>query len=201
MAQHEEYINYKVQTSILEFGENAPGTFYEKLIGLIVHCRVETDREQEFKDLKQLVEENFDQILKEVNSRWLLSIVDTYADCGTNQEISNATLISYIVGSTRVMQSYVQLCDEPEEFDPDYLKDLRQSPLWDGFLTFNFLYDDTMRNAFRRIHASLRSTPLLHAIFLELLQRMLDNDSILAKLCNIHGANYIHINNYPENIL
>ena len=186
----DHYINKKTEWNLAQFPAGMD-KYCPDILRAIVSCRVNHhDKLEQFGILRNAVKNNIDDIVEKWNSRWILSIIDTYADLGTDIEKSNATLISHIFNSIRMMESYLELCHHPK-MDEQYFQDIKQLPLWDGFLTFNLRYGNTMENCFSRVEQAVKATPILETLYTELLKRTLTNSNIFATLCDMHQNNLI----------
>src|SRR6056300_468971 len=186
----EEYIAAKTRWNLNDFKQKMD-PYCADILRAIVSCRVHNhDEIEQFNILHKAVIENLDDIIEKWNSRWMLSIIDTYADMGKSIERSNATLISHVFNSVRMFDSYLELCHNPS-MDEEYFQTIKQIPLWDGFLTFNLRYGNTMENCFARIDGCLNNTPHLKRMYEELLTRMMQADNIFATLCKNHQNDLI----------
>jgi hypothetical protein len=68
--------------------------FARKLIELIILCRREIDISDNFKALDSMVCRRIDYICKKFNYRWINSIIDTYADMGTDTQMLQGMILS-----------------------------------------------------------------------------------------------------------
>ena len=78
------------------------------LLPMIKACRRNADRYKllgSWLTLSEFVEENIDDICEQLDSRWLISICDTYADYGDAIHKCNATLISLLCNYERIVQT------------------------------------------------------------------------------------------------
>lgn len=162
-----------------------------EIIAGIVKCRRGYEMEESWPAFKNNVEKNIERIVENWNSRWMLSIVDTYADYGTQLEQATSTLISAFFNNMRMMDSYLMLLDK-KEFNDELWHNIKQEPLWDGFLTFNLRYGDTMINLYKRMQRTIDRTPLLKSIFEELLQRAVEHTNTFSFLVNKHERGLIY---------
>jgi polysaccharide pyruvyl transferase WcaK-like protein len=76
---------------------------------LTVYLRRGVDTHASFRCLRQLVEGNLDLAITQLNTRWLISICDSYADFGNPIESRNALLISSFLNWERLAESYALL--------------------------------------------------------------------------------------------
>lgn len=155
---------------------------------LIVNLRRGIDAEQSWQQLRTIVEGQGEQLCRQLNTRWLVSICDTYVDFGTEIERRNAMFITMLanlekVGQTFVMWrvNYVDPFEVPASHQPRKLK------LWDGMTSMHLDIGDVTNNLFRRLDNLLASTPHLHAIFKTVIARIASHDTILGTLNKRHG--------------
>jgi hypothetical protein len=165
-----------------------PQRVLPQLMALTVYLRRGVHTEATFRCLRQLIEGNLDLALAQLDSRWLVSICDSYADFGDPQEARNALLISSFVTWERMAETYM-LWAEPERktlrVESPVATDGR--PLWDGLSTMLLTRGDTTNNLFIRYARMLEPTPQLLRIWRILLERVRTHDSVLAALNVPHG--------------
>jgi len=116
-----------------------------------------------------------------MNSRWLLSILETYADCAEEPLRNNAMLATVPVTWERFSQTLIKnawiVRDNPKK------EMYGQKPIYDGLMTQQLLLADTPTNFFKRTMNILESTPIIQMIYVELIKRMLNTkESTLHKL-------------------
>ncbi|MBX3454269.1 ATP-binding cassette domain-containing protein [Ferrovibrio sp.] len=132
----------------------------------------------DFAAFDALVRQHLDFLRLNLSSRWLISILDSYADGGSEVERSAAILASGLfnwekLGLTR---RHIDL----QRLDGDYLGPVDLTPfrtplsLWDG-MTILGIPGDMPRAFVKRLRRALRPAPHLAAIFEILLERALDN--------------------------
>jgi hypothetical protein len=137
------------------------------------------------------IEEHVGDICRHFNTRWLISVVDTYADYGSAVERGNALCISVIGSWEKLALTERTMSDEGENAKPapEKLAEMqRPLPLWDGMTTMIMTSGANMLpNMFRRINASMCQTPVLQRILLTILQRIeSDPSSTLSRINTFH---------------
>ena len=111
-----------------------------------------------------------EQICREYSSRWLQSILDTYADYGH----PGALAVSVMMTMEKLSMT--------QETDRKH-----QRHLWDGLMSIPPSCD-SMKGMFRRMSWALRDSPELLAIFKELVSRMLQHEpSLIARWAAMKG--------------
>jgi hypothetical protein len=154
---------------------------------LIVNLRRKVDLEENWALFREQVEGNTEAVCEGLNTRWLISVCDTYVDMGNEIERRNAMLIVTLVNMEKVGQSYVnwRLNYEapftmPEAHEP------RKIQLWDGMTSMHLVIGDVTNNLFRRMEMLLADTPHLRAIYHAVLARIATHDTILGAMNKYH---------------
>lgn len=158
------------------------------IVPLIACLRRNIDTEINMLLLRHAVEAYTDEICKQLNARWLVSICDTYADFGTEIEKRNAFLISMLVNFEKVAQSYAYWrLGYPETLDVTGPMEHRKIPLWDGMTSFHLVIGDVTNNMFGRLTELLKETPVFEKIFKRIVQGLATQETILGTLNKHHG--------------
>jgi hypothetical protein len=107
------------------------------------------------------------EVINLCNTRWLISICDTYADHGTNLEQSTACIIIGIYNLIRIEYT-VKLCTSRRLLkNPSILS--KSHDCYDGMHCIqNVKWEDTLRNYSKRLRKVLERTPTLEYIFKKL---------------------------------
>ncbi len=161
----------------------------DKILDLIIKLRRKINPETNWREFDNLVKNNIKTICKRINTRFLISICDTYVDYGNPIESRNAMIISAITNMEKLSQTYFAMFDTSlNKKKIKYLKS-NKIELWDGMTSFNLSKGDLTQNMFRRIDQCLQETPELHAIFVTLLKRIKKNNNktILGGLNKYHN--------------
>lgn len=162
-------------------------TLLERLRPMIAKLRRRIDPEKNWIAFRVFIENNIDDVCRELNTRWLVSVCDTYIDYGDDVERRNAMIITTLTNMEKVAQSYLMWrvnYDDP--FNVPLAHEPRKMELWDGMTSMNIQAGDVTNNLFRRIHFLLEPTPHLYAIFKTVLHRISVNDTILAAIDKRH---------------
>jgi hypothetical protein len=139
---------------------------------------------EEWQLFKKFTEENKSYILDNFNLRWLLSVVDTYADCGEPLEKSNAMLVDSFMTNEKLRQTEKCIFDfvEKPADKKDFIRHI------DSLYSVNLgAGDDTVNNYFKRVFDCLKETPVLYAIFLKYMEFAWENDTVFAALTPHYG--------------
>ncbi len=135
-----------------------------------------------------MVERNIDRICATFDSRWLISICDTYVDYGDKVVSRNAMLIVQIANfeklwATNLLMYDVKLNKEKERI----LRKHRVVHLWDGMYSMNINHGDMINNFFNRLNALMAETPVLEKIYYTVLERMKQHGTTLSNLNKYHA--------------
>jgi hypothetical protein len=134
----------------------------------------------EWLEFKKIVEDNKEFVLKNFNLRWLLSVVDTYADCGAPVEQSSAMLVDSFFTFEKLRSGEQGLICSTKR-DPPILC----MPVFDGTCLSSINMgegDDTLINYFHRVFKCLDRTPMLRDIFIVFMENAWKFDSHFSAL-------------------
>jgi len=162
---------------------------FEKIVNLIKNLRKGINKNENWNEFKTTIENNIQIICKNFNTRWLVSICDTYVDYGNPIEKRNAMLISLLINMEKLGQTNLLLYYKT--INPVNIVKLSSGnpiKLWDGMKSFNIKTGDLTNNIFRRMETLLIETPVLMRIAKTLIYRLKNNKTILSNL------NYYHKN-------
>jgi len=139
---------------------------------LIVRCRRSRD-EAAWEELRALVEGSIDAFCEGTDTRWLISICDTYADYGEPMERLAAMLVVLLVNWEKMAWSLRLVCDgaPPSPAEREHC----QADLWDGVTSLHLRSRgcDMPENMFRRLRHALVAIPPLARIFRTVADRLL----------------------------
>jgi hypothetical protein len=136
---------------------------------------------------QKLINENLKEICSTTNTRWLVSIADTYADYGNSIEKRNAMFISILINMEKLFSTRLLIYDLSLNMEKvEKIKKEKVFPLWDGVTSFNIVKGDMTNNLFLRLRSLMKPTPILARIFETVLQRMAENNSTLADINKFH---------------
>lgn len=156
-----------------------PSNILSRAQALIAELRNRRDPEVNWRAFRALIEDNRAVILETFDSRWLISVCDTYADYAEPVCSRNALLISQLIGLVRVSDSLFEDRDIREE----RAQQIKSGwpPTYDGLNALHLDRQDTLLNLAKRLTRALQTDPLMHAIYLELLRRMKANDNLITR--------------------
>lgn len=181
LAQHLE--NLKSEFS----GQSELLYYHAKLIVLIRRGH-ETDNQ--FKKFKQLWGAEGSFLLKELNTRWLVSASDTFADHSDDQlERSLALSISLLVNTIKISETERYMLEaENKEASSDRVETLKKErvSLFDGTSAFAIGTDDTLRNMRWRMDDTSKQSPILGGLLQEIFERLQNNDTVYSRFRKLH---------------
>lgn len=155
---------------------------------LIISLRKSEDIDDNWIEFRNIVEQNIEEVCKILDTRWLISVCDTYVDYGDDIIRRNAMLVVQIVNFEKLWATNFLMYDI--NLNPEKLEKLKKNkiiPLWDGMYSFNINHGDLTNNLFDRIEDLLEQTPVIEKIYKTIIQRIKENDTVLANLNKYHG--------------
>lgn len=124
-----------------------------------------------FTNFNRNVENNLNEILKTFDTRWLISIVDTYTQSDKFKDKAESILISTFVNMLKLWgtDTYFNKGLTPTDYK---MLVYNQYELWDGMITYSPHHGDTYKNLISKIQTVLyNNNMLLFKIFSEILNR------------------------------
>jgi len=153
----------------------------------ITDLRKGRNTEARWLSFTQLVEKNLDQICRELDTRWLVSICDTYSDFSDDITRRNALLVVQMVNLEKLWATNLLMYDVSLNKEKlGKLKSNKVIPLWDGMYSFNINHGDMTWNLFARMEQLIKETPVIHTIYRTIIERLKENNTALANLNKYH---------------
>lgn len=163
----------------------------KKVKKYIVELRQDKNSTDIWLEFKSYTEQNIAELTEQLDTRWLVSIADTFVDYGDPVESRNALLISIVVNFEKLWDTYLYMHDiQINEKKRAELIHNTSLPLWDGMYTFNIEKGDMTNNLFTRIDQLLAETPMLKKIFDVVIQRLNQNKTVFGELNQYHRDFY-----------
>lgn len=157
---------------------------------LIVLIRRNHKPEIQFQKFKELWSAEGTFLLKELNTRWLVSAADTFADHSEDAlEKAIALSISVLVNTIKIseteryLKNYEAVSNDPER--TEVLKHQRIA-LFDGTSAFAIGTDDTLRNMRWRMDEVCKQSPILGSLLEEIFRRLQEHDTIYSRFKQLH---------------
>ena len=149
---------------------------------IIVLIRRDFEAKNYFIIFEQLWKEEKEYLLKNLNTRWLISATDTFADFSDDDSVKSLSLACSCLLNTVKMQESERFITNAQSSltDKDKLKRLdneERIPIFDGTSVFKFGTDDTLRNMRWRIDKASQLN-IAGKILLEIFLRLQEFDTI-----------------------
>ena len=189
---HGSYHDLEKQLDVLKFefiGESTLCWTHAKIIVLI---RREFQIEKHYQLFKELWEQEGDFLLKNLNTRWLISAADTFADHSKdNAEQALSVACSCLINTIKIQETERYIIGAEKNNDiPDRVFELQNGrvALFDGTSAFAIGTDDTLRNMRWRIDKVSKSS-IVGKILLELFLRVQENRTVYQRTRERHNRN------------
>lgn len=164
------------------------------LVELIIYLRRGHDVPENFEKFYTMWMDYRHVLLKEYDTRWLLSVVDTFVDHGDNLEAAVAMNITQCINGINI---HYALLDNAVDgtLDPAKMRQERKFPTVDGMISLDIPHGDTLHNMMCRMDQVISAEPVLNEIWSEIKARHRDNPGVImnriAAASNIpHQRNY-----------
>ncbi|WP_303849698.1 hypothetical protein [Seleniivibrio woodruffii] len=151
---------------------------------MIVFLRRNMDTDVNSALFLHIAREHSGHICKEMNLRWLVSVMDTLADFGDAEESASALQLSCMVNFIKLSET------EKKFFYTENLSPLKDEdghiyPLFDGLTHFKTVSGDMVRNLFGRISKKMRQPHMLE-YYTEIKNRPLSEKNCLGRFNETH---------------
>ena len=157
---------------------------------IIVLIRRDFEAKNHFTIFEKLWEEEKDYLLKHLNTRWLISAADTFADFSDDDSIKSLSVACSCLLNTVKMQESERFITNAHSFIDDKekitkLDNEERVSLFDGTSVFKFGTDDTLRNMRWRID-KVSQLNIAGEILLEIFLRLQQFDTIYKRSKDRH---------------
>ena len=158
---------------------------------IIVLIRRDFEVKNQFILFEKLWKEEKDYLLKHLNTRWLISAADTFADFSDDDSIKGLSVACSCLLNTVKMQESERFITNAHSSIDDKEKMTRldneeRVPLFDGTSVFKIGTDDTLRNMRWRID-KVAKINIAGEILLEIFLRLQEHDTIFKRLKDRHS--------------
>jgi len=149
---------------------------------IIVMIRRDFEAKKHFKLLEHLWQTEKDFLLNNLNTRWLISATDTFADYSNDDSTKSLSVAcSCLLNTVKIQESErfitnAQDCSDDQE-KMTKLDNEERFALFDGTSVFKFGTDDTLRNMRWRID-KMAKTNVVGEILLEIFKRLQKFDTV-----------------------
>jgi len=158
---------------------------------IIVLIRRDFESKKHFAIFENLWKEEKDYLLKHLNTRWLISAADTFADFSDDDSIKSLSVACSCLLNTVKMQESERFITNAHSSIDDKEKMTRldneeRVPLFDGTSVFKIGTDDTLRNMRWRID-KVAKINIAGEILLEIFLRLQEYDTVFKRLKDRHS--------------
>ena len=146
------------------------------VISNIVHIRRGVDINTQVMAFHNTLKLQYRSVFSQLDTRWLVSIADTFADTMEFGGDAEAMLISQHINMIKLAQTYIDYCGEfkkPEKFE--------HYELWDGVINYKLDGGDMPSNMNNRIKKVIKN-PVLKALYEEVRLRQYKSGNFMDKL-------------------
>lgn len=148
-----------------------------ELIKQIILLRRGIDTDTNTERFFDLWETYHETLLKELDTRWLLSVVDTAVDVGDDQESAVAMNISQCINQCNIHTSLLVNAVDGR-LDGNKLQREMKMPTWDGMITVDVPTGDMIHNMMIRMDKVIATEPWLNDIWTELKNRLRTQENL-----------------------
>lgn len=142
-----------------------------ELVKTIIYLRRKINMKDNTPRFFDLWENYHKTLLKELDTRWLLSVVDTTIDVGDDLEAAVAMNISQCINQCNIHASLLVNCVDGR-LDSNKLKQEIKFPTWDGMISVDVPSGDMIHNMMNRMDEIISREPWLNDIWLEIKSRL-----------------------------
>lgn len=160
---------------------------FREVKSLIMNLRRGKNIEMSWNLFLKLIGENIEQICDSLDTRWLISICDTFVDFADPITSRNAMLVVQIANFEKLWATNLLMYDV--KLNKEKLRVLKRNRvihLWDGMYSLNINHGDMTNNFFRRVNELMKESPIIERIYFSILERIKKNDTVLANLNIYH---------------
>ena len=160
---------------------------------IIVLIRREYEIKKHYKLFEQLWSEEKDFLLENLNTRWLLSAADTFADFSKDNAVKGLSIACIcLLNTVRIADSerfisHAASCKDDQKLQ-DRLDNEERFELLDGIAVFKFGTDDALRNMRWRIDKAAKLN-VAGEILLEIFKRLQKFDTVYKRTKDRHARN------------
>lgn len=137
-------------------------------------------------DFHSLIYENVDEICDTFNTRWLISICDTFADSPHEGRSSKAVIIIVFVNMIKLWGTDLSIRDSEVKQDLVKLSKVENFEIWDGVITMSLSKrGDMFLNMMKRQGRVIEKDLTLFPIYSTIVKRLLEKENPLKSLIDL----------------
>jgi len=133
-------------------------------------------------------------LTEHLNSRWLISACDTFADYGSDTQKAAAIIMVILVNTVKLAETERLIFGDPNPM-PSKLEAIAEKrnarthiELWDGVTAYALFSGDMPRNMLRRLATLTEKDVALAAIAKTLIRRAVTADTVLGRLARMNNG-------------
>lgn len=150
---------------------------------LVVKIRRGIDQATTLERFFLLWEHENEHLTANLNSRWLISALDTFADYGSPVQRAVALMQVAFFNTIKLAETEHLVLGAPPAVDSlAGLASTPPVPLWDGMESYNVVRGDMLRNMLERMQRATRADLILTRIFETLLERAKASNNLLSRM-------------------
>lgn len=130
----------------------------------------------------RILSEHTEQVCTELNSRWLISVCDTFADCGVSDTQRALGLSGSLLANTVKLYETERKVFSPKRPWPPKARTGVNGALFDGIIGFWLTKGDMVRNLITRIESVSHTEPVAGAVVREIIFRLMQNDTAFRRI-------------------
>jgi hypothetical protein len=142
----------------------------------IVHIRRKINLEKNLFKFNELLTDQ--HVIKNMDTRWLVSMCDTIIDHGSHEDASKAAIITTYINLLKLSGTYLILCDHKlneSHINNDFS---RNKPIYDGVIAFTLKNEDALINLHRRLQKIMNNNDSgLKYVWSEILKRIRSSEN------------------------
>ncbi|MCP5076052.1 MAG: hypothetical protein GY947_22510 [Rhodobacteraceae bacterium] len=135
----------------------------------------------------RIVNQHTEQVCGELNSRWLASVCDTFADHGKSGAQRALGLCGSILANTVKLAETERRTYYPKRPWPPNTRVNESGPLFDGVIGFWTEQGDMVENLLKRIESVQNEDPVAAQFVIQLMYRLHQHDTVFRRMAELAG--------------
>ncbi len=157
-----------------------------EVVSLIVKIRRELEVASNFERFIYLLQTELEVIVEELNTRWLVSILDTLADHAASPLRENSLIISCFINMTKLGTTYQRLSGGVLLEESVANQKCPPEGIWDGVSEFYVMNGDMVKNLILRIDRAISSNDLTNVIWDKIKVNLRESNNMISDLSSHH---------------
>ena len=161
--------------------------------GTVSHSyAMDTHAKTDFSLFDEIIKRDIDDICKFVSDRWIIAILDTYVDYGTDNECKNAMLGVLFIRMERIFLTEqhsfrkINTRNRQGSINKDNVVQNRRVCSWSDIMSTQMLKDDFYPNFFYRLINTMQDTPAIYKMNKKIILNAINsNNSCIGLICSV----------------